>query len=276
MVPTRLRPIKDPKTCQKNANQPIKIRMMAPYSMRCLKCDEYIGARRSFNARKEITNEKYLNIKIIRFYITCPGCNNTITFKTDPKNAGYTPEEGAVRNYEKAKPTETEDDILARLQKEEEEDQKYHLLQAKRKKNPFWNEQTLGMENLEQRLKEQHHHQKLDQQLEAIQARAVNKDLLESKARENLQQSTKPVAKRKLVIPTTIKLPKNLDLPALILKLKIVQRKYWHVRRLHGLVVLNLYFLQLQHQLLGLRLIHILTTQTYSTNILYRTIIKLG
>ena len=183
--------------------------MMAPYSMRCLKCDEYIGARRSFNARKEITNEKYLNIKIIRFYITCPGCNNTITFKTDPKNAGYTPEEGAVRNYEKAKPTETEDDILARLQKEEEEDQKYHLLQAKRKKNPFWNEQTLGMENLEQRLKEQHHHQKLDQQLEAIQARAVNKDLLESKARENLQQSTKPVAKRKLVIPTTIKLPKT-------------------------------------------------------------------
>ena len=194
---------------KKNANQPIKIRMMAPYSMRCLKCDEYIGARRSFNARKEITNEKYLNIKIIRFYITCPGCNNTITFKTDPKNAGYTPEEGAVRNYEKAKPTETEDDILARLQKEEEEDQKYHLLQAKRKKNPFWNEQTLGMENLEQRLKEQHHHQKLDQQLEAIQARAVNKDLLESKARENLQQSTKPVAKRKLVIPTTIKLPKK-------------------------------------------------------------------
>ncbi|KAF6072742.1 hypothetical protein FOB64_000749 [Candida albicans] len=150
-------------------------------------CDEYIGARRSFNARKEITNEKYLNIKIIRFYITCPGCNNTITFKTDPKNAGYTPEEGAVRNYEKAKPTETEDDILARLQKEEEEDQKYHLLQAK----------------------QQHHHQKLDQQLEAIQARAVNKDLLESKARENLQQSTKPVAKRKLVIPTTIKLPKK-------------------------------------------------------------------
>lgn len=202
-------PSKIPKRAKKNANQPIKIRMMAPYSMRCLKCDEYIGARRSFNARKEITNEKYLNIKIIRFYITCPGCNNTITFKTDPKNAGYTPEEGAVRNYEKAKPTETEDDILARLQKEEEEDQKYHLLQAKRKKNPFWNEQTLGMENLEQRLKEQHHHQKLDQQLEAIQARAVNKDLLESKARENLQQSTKPVAKRKLVIPTTIKLPKK-------------------------------------------------------------------
>ena len=84
-------PSKIPKRAKKNANQPIKIRMMAPYSMRCLKCDEYIGARRSFNARKEITNEKYLNIKIIRFYITCPGCNNTITFKTDPKNAGYTP-----------------------------------------------------------------------------------------------------------------------------------------------------------------------------------------
>ena len=83
----------------------------------------------------------------------------------------------------------------------EEEDQKYHLLQAKRKKNPFWNEQTLGMENLEQRLKEQHHHQKLDQQLEAIRSQGRQQGPPRIQSKKNLQQSAKPVAKRKLVIP---------------------------------------------------------------------------
>ncbi|CAX42542.1 component of spliceosome involved in mRNA splicing, putative [Candida dubliniensis CD36] len=203
-------PSKVPKR-KKNASSTIKIRMMAPYSMRCLKCDEYIGARRSFNARKEITNEKYLNIKIIRFYISCPGCNNTITFKTDPKNAGYTPEEGAVRNYEKTTKKESEDDLLARLEKEEQEDKKYQLLKSKRKNNPFWNEQTVGMENLEKRLQEQHKQQLLNEQLEAIQTKAsIDKDKLEEKAREKLQvKINRPTTKHRLPIPTTIKLPKK-------------------------------------------------------------------
>ena len=197
-------PKKKPK---QNGNQTIKIRMMAPYSMRCLKCDEYIGERRSFNARKEVTQEKYLNTKIIRFYINCPGCNNTITFKTDPKNAGYTPEGGAVRNFEKKKQpqTETEDDLLDRLQKEEEEDKKFKELQEKRKKNPFWKEQSTGMENLEKRLQEQQKQQVLNEQLEAIQSKVeVDKEKLEDMAREKLNQS-----KRKLDIPQTIKLKKK-------------------------------------------------------------------
>ena len=97
------------------------------------------------------------------------------------------------------------------------------------------------MENLEQRLKEQHHHQKLTSNFKPS-ARAVNKDLLESKARKiyNNQQNLLPNASLSFLQLSNS--PKNLDLPALILKLKIVQRKYWHVRRLHGLVVLNLYF----------------------------------
>ncbi|CCG23595.1 Yju2 protein [Candida orthopsilosis Co 90-125] len=159
-----------------SSNQTIKIRMMAPYSMRCLRCNEYIAERRSFNARKEVTNERYLNIKIVRFYITCPGCNNTITFKTNPAEAGYTPEDGAVRNFEpskKKRKQESEDDLLKRLETEEEEDKKYQLLMKKRKNNPFWKEQdaTGGdvMEKFEKRLIEQQRQQELNAELEAIQ-----------------------------------------------------------------------------------------------------------
>ncbi|RCK55190.1 hypothetical protein Cantr_04853 [Candida viswanathii] len=104
---------------------------------------------------------------------------------------------------------ETEDDLLDRLEKEEEEDKKFKELQEKRKKNPFWKEQSMGMENLEKRLQEQQKHQMLNEQLEAIQTRVdrADKDKLEDLAREKLQ--AKPPAKRKLDIPTTIKLKKK-------------------------------------------------------------------
>ncbi|KAI5967249.1 cwf16 [Candida margitis] len=184
---------------KKNPNQTIKIRMMAPYSMRCLRCNEYIAERRSFNARKEVTPERYLNIKIVRFYITCPGCNNTITFKTNPAEAGYTPEEGAVRNFEpskKKRKQESEDDLLKRLQSEEEEDKKYQLLMKKRKNNPFWKEsdETGGdvMEKFEKRLIEQQRQQELTAELEAIQQQVD-----ESNSRDDDEVLSKLLAEEK-------------------------------------------------------------------------------
>ncbi|RLV90992.1 Protein CWC16 [Spathaspora sp. JA1] len=175
-------PSKVVKKKKQTGNQTIKIRMMAPYSMRCTKCNEYIAERRSFNARKETTNEKYLNIKIIRFYITCPGCNNSITFKTNPQTAGYTPEEGAVRNYEpkkkvsSAKQGESEDELLKRLEREEEENKKFQLLKEKRKHNPFWTESehlNKGdvLENLQKRLQEQQKQQQINNELEELQVK---------------------------------------------------------------------------------------------------------
>ncbi|KAF9977196.1 hypothetical protein BGZ73_006669 [Actinomortierella ambigua] len=82
----------------KDAQQ--KVRLMTPFSMRCLSCGEYIYKGKKFNARKETTNELYLSTKIFRFYIRCNRCAAEITFKTDPKNADYVAEHGAVRNFE--------------------------------------------------------------------------------------------------------------------------------------------------------------------------------
>ncbi|KNC69289.1 hypothetical protein SARC_18202, partial [Sphaeroforma arctica JP610] len=65
--------------------------------MRCITCGVYIYKATKFNARKEtVEGEEYLGIKIFRFYIRCPKCHQEITFKTDPENADYVPENGVT------------------------------------------------------------------------------------------------------------------------------------------------------------------------------------
>lgn len=77
------------------------VRLMAPFSMRCSHCSEFIYKGRKFNARKENVEERYLSsIRVYRFYIRCPRCSGEICYKTDPENADYVCEKGAVRNFE--------------------------------------------------------------------------------------------------------------------------------------------------------------------------------
>ncbi|MCJ1305221.1 hypothetical protein MMC08_008035 [Hypocenomyce scalaris] len=102
------------------------VRLMAPFSMKCTSCGEYIYKGRKFNARKETTDEKYYSIAIYRFYIRCTRCSGEITFKTDPKNMDYTCEKGAKRNFEPWRDAsggkeESEGERLDRLEREEEE-----------------------------------------------------------------------------------------------------------------------------------------------------------
>ncbi|MCJ1369957.1 hypothetical protein MMC20_001169 [Loxospora ochrophaea] len=102
------------------------VRLMAPFSMKCTSCGEYIYKGRKFNARKETTDERYYSITIFRFYIRCTRCSREITFKTDPKNMDYTCEKGAKRNFEpwrdaKGDAEENEEERLDRLEREEEE-----------------------------------------------------------------------------------------------------------------------------------------------------------
>ena len=101
------------------------VRLMAPFSMKCTHCGEFIYKGRKFNARKETTEEKYYNITIYRFYIRCTRCSGEITFKTDPKNMDYECERGAKRNFEPWREAklneETEEERLDRLEREEAE-----------------------------------------------------------------------------------------------------------------------------------------------------------
>ena len=110
----------------KNAGPKLQtVRLMAPFSMKCTHCGEFIYKGRKFNARKETTEEKYYAIAIFRFYIRCTRCSGEITFKTDPKNMDYEAERGAKRNFEPWREAklaeETEEERLDRLEKEEAE-----------------------------------------------------------------------------------------------------------------------------------------------------------
>ncbi|CAD6587681.1 MAG: hypothetical protein ASARMPREDX12_002974 [Alectoria sarmentosa] len=125
----------------KNAGPKVMtVRLMAPFSMKCMSCGEYIYKGRKFNSRKETTEEKYLNIPIYRFYIRCTRCSAEITFKTDPKGMDYTCERGAKRNFEVWRKTDGEDDKhnletdeerLDRLEAEEAERGAMEVLEGK-------------------------------------------------------------------------------------------------------------------------------------------------
>ncbi|RBR12858.1 uncharacterized protein FIESC28_08448 [Fusarium coffeatum] len=105
----------------------IKVRIMAPWSMRCCRCGTFIYKGRKFNSEKTTDPaEKYLGgISIVRLHFRCPGCSGEVIIKTDPKNNDYSMVSGAVRNNEPWRNRETEDEDeeqrLNRLEREEAE-----------------------------------------------------------------------------------------------------------------------------------------------------------
>ncbi|OCF75143.1 nuclear mRNA splicing protein [Kwoniella mangroviensis CBS 8886] len=112
------------------------IRLMAPFSMRCNRCGEYIYKGKKFNARKETAQgEEYYGIKIFRFYIKCPMCSSEITFKTDPKNADYTCEQGATRNFENWSETDKKATHLPGAEEDDEYDSDGNPLESKIEKD---------------------------------------------------------------------------------------------------------------------------------------------
>lgn len=136
---------------------------MAPFSMKCTSCGEYIYKGRKFNAQKETTDQKYLNISIFRFYIKCTRCSGEITFKTDPKNMDYTCERGAKRNFEIWREgkgdeiDETDEERLDRLQREEAEAEEM--------------EERNAMAELEQKMEESKREMKIADALDEIRTR---------------------------------------------------------------------------------------------------------
>lgn len=97
------------------------VRLMAPFTMRCLTCGNYVYKGKKFNSRKETSvGEKYLGIQIYRFYIRCPQCLSEISFKTDPKNTDYVIDNGAYRTFQAERIAEMEEE---RVVQEKEEDE---------------------------------------------------------------------------------------------------------------------------------------------------------
>lgn len=95
---------------------------MAPFSMNCSTCGNWIAKATKFNARKETAaGMEYLGIRVFRFYIRCPRCSAEITFRTDPQNTDYVCEQGAVRNFEPWKDNRitAEEDAEAKANEEE-------------------------------------------------------------------------------------------------------------------------------------------------------------
>jgi hypothetical protein len=106
-IPPDFDPSKSKKTHKKavvGGRRQTKVRLMAPFTMQCMSCANWIPKSTKFNARKEtVPDEDYLGLKIFRFYIRCTRCGAEITFKTDPKNADYVCENNAVRHFEPQK-----------------------------------------------------------------------------------------------------------------------------------------------------------------------------
>ncbi|KAJ2330472.1 Pre-mRNA-splicing factor cwf16 [Coemansia sp. RSA 2673] len=99
-----------------------KVRLMAPFSMRCETCGQWIGKGTKFNARKEsIEGEKFHSIQVFRFYIRCQRCAAEITFKTDPENLNYEVEKGALRNFEPWREEKALNEEQQQTKEEEEE-----------------------------------------------------------------------------------------------------------------------------------------------------------
>jgi Saf4/Yju2 protein len=111
------------------------VRLMTPFSMRCIRCGTFIPKSKKFNARKEVPHsEKYLGIQKYRFYFRCPSCHGEISFITDPKNMDYIAESGAQRNFElwrEGHVEETDEERLQRLEAEEADIDPMKDLEAK-------------------------------------------------------------------------------------------------------------------------------------------------
>lgn len=125
------------------------IRTMAPFHMRCKTCGNYIYRGTKFNSRVEtVKGERYLGtIPIRRFYIRCPKCGTTITFRTDPENQDYAMETGATRNFEANRMWQLMEKREADAKAEEERNNPMIALENRTEKS---NRQMIMQENLEE------------------------------------------------------------------------------------------------------------------------------
>lgn len=94
----------------------VSVRLVAPFSMRCLSCHQFLYKGTKFNARKINTGQKYLNIPIVQLSFKCLSCSAGIILHTDPKNGDYTIAKGADRNLDLRIEDEAQQTIIPLIQ----------------------------------------------------------------------------------------------------------------------------------------------------------------
>ncbi|KAH3679312.1 hypothetical protein WICPIJ_008638 [Wickerhamomyces pijperi] len=193
----------DPSKVVKTKNRKVKkghaamptIRLMTPFSMICLNCNEWISKSRKFNARKESTNETYLKMKIVKLHIRCPKCAQEIIFRTDPKSADFVMESGGKRAFDKENKNkvlkeETLEETLSRLEREEREAREKEL--AKDKK------QT-SLEELEKKLVDMKRQQDMNEEIDLLHKKTLRiQDSLEKQHELNEKLKMTQLERQKL------------------------------------------------------------------------------
>jgi hypothetical protein len=170
-------------------NQQITVRLMAPFSMRCETCGDYIYKGKKFNARKEdAIGDNYLGIQIYRFYIRCPKCAAEITFKTDPKNADYVCELGAKRNFEPWREEQKKEEEAKAMRAEEEE---YNPMKALENRTVDTKKEMDVLDALDEIRTQNARREKIDAQrlIELFQERELQSHTVDSDEDEKLVQS---------------------------------------------------------------------------------------
>ena len=76
---------------------PPRVRIMAPFTMRCTACNTRAYCGTKFNAIKETTDCLYKGIYIYRFVVCCTSCAQHMAFRTDPATSSYVAEYGMAR-----------------------------------------------------------------------------------------------------------------------------------------------------------------------------------
>ncbi|KAH3675452.1 hypothetical protein WICMUC_002741 [Wickerhamomyces mucosus] len=161
------------------------IRLMTPFSMICLSCNEWISKSRKFNARKETTSETYLGMKIVRLHIRCPKCATEIIFRTDPKSADFVVENGAKRAYDKEKKNqllkeESLEETMARLEEEETQAREKELAKDKKR---------TSLEELEKKLNDIKRQQDMNDEIDILHQKStrINETLNNHDLREAIK-----------------------------------------------------------------------------------------
>jgi Saf4/Yju2 protein len=121
--PSKLLPLKALRRSYKTGPKELWLRMMLPFTMKCLHCDKFLPIATKFNARSTKVTEE-LGVDVFRFIGKCKHCIGEFVFRSNPRTADYVLESGGIRCYEENKDRELATAIAKELVDETSDEEK--------------------------------------------------------------------------------------------------------------------------------------------------------